>query len=454
MSTAESAIEQADTIQDEMDYVKSPPKINKDAFWGLLDDMANVATANTEANKIAVAVNTMAMLAAVLGREDITYPFGDSQTDIRPSFLIIGATGVGKGISENLPRRVFDKADQILRDKNPVPHMSLNIHNGGLSSGEGIAHAIRDPSDQKDKDGNLIDEGVIDKRLLVIEPEFSNVLAHCKRDGNTLSSVIRNLHDGIDIKPLTKSNKTKASRPHVVIVGHITPCELLDKISKTDIANGFLNRFMMLHIRLEKLVAAPTRTEEQYVNGLADDVVRIIQFIRLGVTMTEAPCFTEYFEKEYPKLRQPKVSGVIQTLFARAPQYARMLAMMFALMDTKTRIEKTHLQAAIYWLEYWKNSIAYIFQEEAKERELERTQVLADKVHVAIREIYKQKGRCSQTDISDYFNRNKTKKELRGAIEYLLGQTPALITEETEKPSGGGRSVQLFRPTNFTNFTN
>ena len=77
----------------------------------------------------------------------------------------------------------------------------LRCHIGGLSTGEGIAWAIRDPVEAEGKLKG--DPGVTDKRLLAIESEFDNVLSQLRRDNNTLSATIRNLFDGRDIEPLT-----------------------------------------------------------------------------------------------------------------------------------------------------------------------------------------------------------------------------------------------------------
>ncbi|HHW4684650.1 MAG TPA: hypothetical protein ACQGQG_04850 [Xylella sp.] len=40
-----------------------------------------------------------------------------------------------------------------------------------------------------------------DKRLWVVESEFSNVLHQGRRDGNTLSAVLRDCWDGVDLTP-------------------------------------------------------------------------------------------------------------------------------------------------------------------------------------------------------------------------------------------------------------
>ena len=71
----------------------------------------------------------------------------------------------------------------------------------GLASGEGLIWAVRDPIFKeepiKDK-GKLTgyqtvktDSGIADKRLLILASEFSEILTIAKREGNTLSQIIR-----------------------------------------------------------------------------------------------------------------------------------------------------------------------------------------------------------------------------------------------------------------------
>ena len=74
------------------------------------------------------------------------------------------------------------------------------------------------------------------------------MLAQVKREGNILSATIRNLWDGRDIEPLTKTSRLSATKPHAVIVGHTTSYELREKSTENDAANGLLNRFIVLHV--------------------------------------------------------------------------------------------------------------------------------------------------------------------------------------------------------------
>src|ERR1700746_526633 len=101
----------------------------------------------------------------------------------------------------------------------------------GLSSGEGLIYAVRDPRwgyPQKrtrnlpiEPTEELLDPGVSDKRYFVVEEEFSQVLRHLERKGNTLSEVLRRAWDGKSLKITTKHCPEKATDPHISVIGHI-----------------------------------------------------------------------------------------------------------------------------------------------------------------------------------------------------------------------------------------
>jgi hypothetical protein len=78
------------------------------------------------------------------------------------------------------------------------------MYPNGLSSGEGLIYHVRDEQRAKrpikksgiitDYQDEIVDAGAR-KRAFVIEPEFARVLQSMKREGNTLSSVIRQAWD-------------------------------------------------------------------------------------------------------------------------------------------------------------------------------------------------------------------------------------------------------------------
>ena len=65
-----------------------------------------------------------------------------------------------------------------------------------------------------------------------------------RRPGSVLSRVIRDAWDCRDLAVLTKSHPTRATGPHISIIGHITIDELLAKMDRTLMANGYANRFL------------------------------------------------------------------------------------------------------------------------------------------------------------------------------------------------------------------
>src|SRR5262249_16765284 len=143
-----------------------------------------------------------------------------------------------KGDSLTPVRALFEIAD---------PDFAQYRMQNGLASGEGLINAVRDPA-------SLTDVGVLDKRLLVIEPEFARLLAVMPRQGNTLNAIIRDAWDRDRLQSMTKNSPLKATGAHVAIVGHITIDELRRELTDTDAANGFANRFITFWVKRSKLL--------------------------------------------------------------------------------------------------------------------------------------------------------------------------------------------------------
>src|SRR5262249_33688502 len=116
----------------------------------------------------------------------------------------------------------------------------------GLSSGEGLIWEVRDPITKRERvkeKGQPVrfeeveaDPGVTDKRLLVFEPEFANVLRMIERQGNILSAVLRMAWDSGSLRTLVKNNPARATGAHVSLIGHVTAEELHRYLSTTEVA--------------------------------------------------------------------------------------------------------------------------------------------------------------------------------------------------------------------------
>jgi len=420
----------------------APPVMAAEGFPALVRAIVDAACASSEAHPVAVAANVMGLFCCAVGRAPYQR-IGDGKVHARPFPLVIGKSGKArKGTAELTPREVARRADAILRKRHQNEDR-LRIHAGGLSTGEGVGYAIRDAREPDEKTGKGGDLGVNDKRLMVIESEFANVLAQAKREGNILSPTIRNLWDGRDVEPLTKTSQLTATRPHVVIIGHITGHELREKSTENDAANGLLNRFMMLHVHRPKLVPLPEPTSESALSALGERLADAIDYATRGdphgnntheVKMTSEA--KEFWCELYPQITRER-DGKAGSLMARSEVYARMLAMVFCLMDQRSDIEPCDLQAAVAWVEYWHQSITYVFLTGEDESEL-------DDFTKTVLELVLMSPGVKLSELQEHWNRKKT-AEVKAALETLLNMALPPI-EMRRDSSTGGRVAQRYYP--------
>ncbi|WON74467.1 DUF3987 domain-containing protein [Nitrosospira sp. Is2] len=417
--------------EEEADAPLAPPRMPDMGFPPLISDIVDVACRSSEAHPVAVAANILTYFSAIIGR-GVFQHIGDAIIHCRPFPLIVGKSGKArKGTSESTVRKIFRCADAIISRRRGIEEC-LRCHIGGLSTGEGIAWAIRDPVEAEGKQKG--DPGVADKRLLVIESEFDNVLAQLRRDNNTLSATIRNLFDGRDIEPLTKTSRTRATRPHVSILGHITSHELREKATANDVANGLLNRFIILHVYRPKLVALPCPTPEAKIEELAQRVADAVMAVTEGnvhadnvYEVTFSDTARELWEEQYPTITRDR-EGKAGSLLARSEMYARMLAMIFAAMDGRLVIESQDLHAAIAWVEYWNSSVTYIFNCRDDEGGL-------DPFVAEVLEVITRDPGITLTKLRKHWPKSR-KNETDKALETLLSMAPPLIEQEKAKTDG------------------
>ncbi|WCL57025.1 hypothetical protein PNF30_16225 [Bacillus safensis] len=172
---------------------------------------------------------------------------------------MVGATGKGrKGTSISPIRLLFREVE---------PDWEKNNILSGMSSGEGLISAVRDEVTKKipvtegkgknkkniDYEIEIVEDGVEDKRILVIEEEFGKVLRVAKREGNTLSAILREFWDSGSPRILTK-NPITATDAHISILGQVTREELRKEITDLDLVNGHVNRFLWLVVERSKLL--------------------------------------------------------------------------------------------------------------------------------------------------------------------------------------------------------
>ncbi len=404
--------------------VRQWPTFPKEALFGIAGEIVELATLDSEADPAAILMTVLVYASAYFGSHRHV-GVGETKHPARLMSVLVGATSrARKGTSAAPVVRIFKVVNQKLGSP-------LQVSHGPLSTGEGLISAVRDESERKSKEGCSDDPGVRDKRLLVIEEELGAPLKAMQREGNTLSSILRNAWDHGDIAPLTKSNRIKVTGAHICIIGHITIAELTGLLQSVDIWNGFANRFLWLCVKRQKLVAVPRSMPDEAVEIIATRIAAIISASQETGPVRLHPDVETAWTEHYPKISQD-AGGVFGTVTARAEAHVMRLALVYTLLDGQNTVSLRHFQAALSLWQYCYCSARYIFGNAESDKNAARI----------LMEL--SKGEKTQTQLNDSFNGHLSAKIL-GAI---LSELQALGRVNQRKQGGGkgkGKPKTLWR---------
>jgi len=434
--------QQKTDVANEVDNHRNAPLPSDDCLYGLIGDIAQAGSTNTEANPFAIGANALAYLSAAVGRACYV-PVGNVWHHARINTAQVGRSALGrKGDAASLMHRI-DKALRLHHGEVIAPQ----VHRGGLSTREGLVLLIHDGFTEGKRETLPID----DKRLWVLESEFANVLAQARRDGNTLSTALRDAWDGVSIRPATKTSRVYATDPHIALSVAITPGELRAKLSAGEMSNGFANRFMFLWAERTRLVPFPLATPQPKVDELAARIADVIRFalgyksgvndtIRVDLSLEAVALWGTLYGSEL----NARNSGerVNALLDRRAPSLLR-IAMLLALTDKTSTIEVRHINAALAWIRYWSDSVRFIFASDADEAASAELSDLAEKIVTFLG----QSPRASRTQIVvDCCRRHQTRETINAALDELLHATPPRIVVESEpRADRAGAPTKFYR---------
>ena len=238
------------------------------------------------------------------------------------------------------------------------------------------------------------DPGVEDKRLFVLESEFATVLRVSERDGNTLSSVIRQAWDAGDLRTMTKNSSVKATGAHISILGHITKDELSRLLNTTEAANGFCNRFLWACVERSKCLPEGGRLDTVDFTPVTRQLGRAVQFAQGTNVLRRDDEARRLWHEAYPTLSEGK-PGLLGAIISRSEAQVVRLSCLYALLDQSASIRAEHLRAALALWNYCEASARYIFGERLGDP-------IADELMNAL---HQHAGGMTRTDIGDWFGR-------------------------------------------------
>ena len=140
------------------------------AFHGFAGEVVKAIEPHSETDPVALLSQLLACSGNIFGRERYYRVESDRH---HPNLFValVGQSSRGrKGTSLGRVRAITKLAD---------PKWVDECVQGGLSSGEGLIYAVRDPKmswDEKKQAEVKTDLGVDDKRLFLVEPEFAGLL--------------------------------------------------------------------------------------------------------------------------------------------------------------------------------------------------------------------------------------------------------------------------------------
>jgi hypothetical protein len=320
------------------------PPAGPDLFDCYLGTLAERLDPHTEADPVGVMASLLATVGVHLGQGP-HLPLGYERHPLVVWPMLIGATGSGKkGTAHNAAKALFLHADNEF--------VAANVHSG-LSSGEGLSSVFAVDTEEaagKSRKPRLLPDN--DCRLLAYEPEWASVMARMKREGNTLSAILRAAWEGGNLSTLNVDARV-ARHAHVGILAHITPKEFRAKVSASDMAGGTYNRFLPIAVAQSKFLHNPTVADVRLMVELGASLAeRLNQAQRFG-----AVGFTEAGELAWSRLYFEFGSGFTEDdpaeeFISRAAPHCLRIAAIYAALDRTDRITPAHLAAAAALVRY------------------------------------------------------------------------------------------------------
>lgn len=402
--------------EDERDW---PASLAAEAFHGITGEVVRAIEPHTEADPAAVLTNFLVLAGNAIGPNPHAR-VGATRHALNLYKADIGKSSKGrKGTGLSYVQELLRLVDQPWHDERI---------DKGLSSGEGLIAPVRDPS-FREKDGELIvvDEGVADKRLMVIESEMANMLKVMAREGNTLSPVIRQAWDGGILRTMTKNSRMRATGTHISLIGHITREELLRHLNDTECANGFGNRFLWICVKRSKLL--PEGGGDPFDGALVSRLLGILQAARNLHEIRRDDGARYVWQRLYADLSQER-SGLLGAITGRAEAQVLRLSALYAALDGEEVIRIPHLLAALAVWEYADASARFIFGNATGD----------DYADMALEALQRAPGGLTRTEIRDHFGRHAPAGRIHQALKLLL----RLGRVHVQQRQTGGRPAEVW----------
>jgi len=407
-----------------------PPALGEAAYHGPIGQFLRAVAPYTEATDAAILAHLLPAIGTSIGTGPRVH---GTREPARVNTVLVGPTSTGRKGTSLVP------VDELMQLVDADFWREQRV--GGLSTGEGLIGKVADIKTWN-KDTEDYDIIPVEKRLYVVEEEFSKVLAQLRRDGNILSQILRESYDSGNLSVMTRKDPLQAFGAHICITGHITPEELLDRFNHIEMANGFGNRFLWFAVKSDKVLARcnaiPTTLYERFApifgrrnNG---DCSWFQRAVDEGMVPLATPAMGKWEKEIYPYLREDR-PGLTGALLARGSSMVLRVALIYYLFDPPSTgdsrgIAPVHLDAAMAVWNYCEESVQMLFKTRSGT-------MLGDKVLTLL---------ANGPMTKDMMNTHLSPKQ-KGEINTVLAslEVDGKVVREIEQKVGPGRRAVCYR---------
>jgi hypothetical protein len=386
------------------------------ALHGISGAWVKAAAPHTEAHPAGVLASFLVAAGSAIGREP-HLQVGSSRHGVNEYAALVGPSATGrKGDAADIGMRPVERADRT---------WAAERTHSGFGSGEAVIKLLADKPDDEEPGPN-------DPRLLVREGELAGPLAVASRDGSTLSTTLRNAWDGRPLENNTVARgMLRASTTHVSVIAAITAEELRRRLTATDQANGFVNRFLFLAVRRVRELPEPPPLPDELVAEFADHLAKVFEHVRAFGRVTRDAEAREAWRDAYGSELSIDRPGLVGACTSRAEAHAARLSLLYALLDGRNVIGLQHHNAALALWRYCERSVQIVWGD-----------MLGDPTADRILAEVRMQGRLTRTQVRDLFSRHRSAADLDRALDQLvIGEYLAV-----ERLPTGGRHITVYVP--------
>ena len=291
------------------------PKLHSDALYGLPGKVVQALAEHTEADPAGLLLTYLTTFGVAVG--PAPHAIADGAMTLGRLFVVlVGDTAKArKGTSWVRVRAIFSVGD---------PRFCEERIMGGFGSGEAVVDAVASEES--------------DRRLLVSEPEWVRLVNVGKRDGSTLSPLLRQAWDGDRLAVRSRNAGTvTVDNAHIGVVAHVTAEELRSKLTDTEMANGFANRHLFALVRRSKLLPTGGDLSLETVRDLGRQTRAALESARQKGVVQRNREAEELWAELYYSMAKDDPGGLLGSVIARDAAQVLRLSVLYALTSGSAR---------------------------------------------------------------------------------------------------------------------